>query len=1000
MRASILSLFVLTVACAACSSGRSNTSQRLAQSASPLTALLAGYEEQAIPRPVPDSADYGAGLAVFQGGALVSAIDFDDYRGRVVAFARSALGGWTPAGTLAPRVTDDAYCFGFTTVVSDDTAAIGGLPTPGMRERVWIFRRNASGQWQPTPDATLQPDAPINGDYLQFGASFALDGDTLLVGAPTEDAASSDEGSVYVFERQADGSSWLQTQKLHPSGPARKAARFGSTIALRGDRAVVTASGDGGLLRPALYVFERPATKPNRLFVERARLDAPDGYTNDFGFSAALLESTAFVGDPDDSNGVGAVFQVRKGASGDWRIDTRLKYVGIVGDRFGTALATSRSQLFVGAPGAVLDGFETGRVEAFDADGTPRGSLFDRTDRAGDSFGGSLAAAPFGVVVTSGGGVHAFVRALGASCAAGIECGSGQCADGVCCNSRCDGTCEACSAGLNRDGVNGTCGTVRAETDPHESCTTSVDSCGQTGLCAADGTCALQPAIVTCGVPACDSSKTALLNERSCDGRGTCNPATRTACAQGFLCRDGTCLESCMDSADCDQSQGFFCGDTSKCTLGAQCSADRARAFDASGAATSCGGFLCKDGSCPDRCQNTSDCQALFVCNPVDKTCQLVCTADNCDLSQGFYCGESGKCTSGAQCSADRTRAYNPSGVAKSCGNFLCKDGACPAQCVASEDCQEFFACDPVDRTCKQLCTAANCDRNQGFYCGESGKCTSGAQCSADRTRAYNASGVAKNCGTFLCKDGACPAHCEASEDCQKPLVCDPVNKTCQKRCSAADCDRTRGLYCGESGKCTSGAQCSADRTRAYNASGVAKSCGDLFCKDGSCPDHCEASADCQKSLLCNPVDHTCWKPCTAADCDRTQGFYCGELGKCTSGAQCSADRSRAYDASGVANSCGDTLCKDGVCAEHCSVSDDCRKPLVCDPFEKTCGPESTLSSRASGDSGCAIARRFVSTSGLNFGAFASLIGLLALLRRSRSRKAQSIRVGRVIDVS
>jgi hypothetical protein len=50
---------------------------------------------------------------------------------------------------------------------------------------------------------------------------------------------------------------------------------------------------------------------------------------------------------------------------------------------------------------------------------------------------------------------------LGAACAAASDCGSGFCADGVCCASACDGTCYAC----NQAGLLGTCAGLDAVED-------------------------------------------------------------------------------------------------------------------------------------------------------------------------------------------------------------------------------------------------------------------------------------------------------------------------------------------------------------------------------------------------------------------------------------------------------------------------------------------------------------------------------------------------------
>src|SRR5262245_24558190 len=55
---------------------------------------------------------------------------------------------------------------------------------------------------------------------------------------------------------------------------------------------------------------------------------------------------------------------------------------------------------------------------------------------------------------------------LGATCASGDECGSGQCVDGVCCESACNGVCEACNLPTSV----GKCAAVAAGEDPAKEC--------------------------------------------------------------------------------------------------------------------------------------------------------------------------------------------------------------------------------------------------------------------------------------------------------------------------------------------------------------------------------------------------------------------------------------------------------------------------------------------------------------------------------------------------
>ena len=85
----------------------------------------------------------------------------------------------------------------------------------------------------------------------RFGASVALDGGLLLVGAPGVDPA----GAAYVFRLQ--GGQWVQEQKLIGS-EAQPGDAFGASVALDGEVLVVGAPGptDGGTQSGSVYLFE------------------------------------------------------------------------------------------------------------------------------------------------------------------------------------------------------------------------------------------------------------------------------------------------------------------------------------------------------------------------------------------------------------------------------------------------------------------------------------------------------------------------------------------------------------------------------------------------------------------------------------------------------------------------------------------------------------------------------------------------------------------------
>lgn len=78
-------------------------------------------------------------------------------------------------------------------------------------------------------------------------------------------------------------------------------------------------------------------------------------------------------------------------------------------------------------------------------------------------------------------------KPTGQACAAPEECQSGFCADGFCCNTACDATCQACSMAKKGSGANGTCGPINPGTDPDNECGTEcmISNCNQASMCSA-----------------------------------------------------------------------------------------------------------------------------------------------------------------------------------------------------------------------------------------------------------------------------------------------------------------------------------------------------------------------------------------------------------------------------------------------------------------------------------------------------------------------------------
>jgi hypothetical protein len=142
---------------------------------------------------------------------------------------------------------------------------------------------------------------------------------------------------------------------------------------------------------------------------------------------------------------------------------------------------------------------------------------------------------------------------IGASCAADIECTTGFCVDGVCCDKRCDGQCEACNASTK-----GMCATVSGAPVPPR------PACGDGSPCglACDGqhrdACALPGTQTVCVAPSCEDGHAVTAR---CDGAGTCH--SRSTPCGSFACNSGVCATACASDADCGPRT--YCASPTQC---------------------------------------------------------------------------------------------------------------------------------------------------------------------------------------------------------------------------------------------------------------------------------------------------------------------------------------------------------------------------------------------------------------------------------------------------
>ena len=298
-------------------------------------------------------------------GAPFHAVGSNLGQGAAYVFVEPAS-GWTNMQQTAELVASDGAAnalFGSSVAISGKTIVVGagsttvqGNPDQGA---AYVFVEPASGWSNMSQTAKLTASDGSGGD--DFGASIAISGNTVVVGAPYATIGSNfQQGASYVFVEP--GSGWTdmtQTAKLTSSDGAANDI-FGDAVAVDGNTVVVgatEASISGNTNAGKGYVFIRPAKGWTNM-TQTAELTASDAMAdNYFGNSVAVSGNTVAVGAPSDFSGAAYVFVEPRGG---WTDMTQTAELTSSSDAslllLGTSVAVNGSTLMAGAVGATVGG--------------------------------------------------------------------------------------------------------------------------------------------------------------------------------------------------------------------------------------------------------------------------------------------------------------------------------------------------------------------------------------------------------------------------------------------------------------------------------------------------------------------------------------------------------------------------------------------------------------------------------------------------------------------
>lgn len=228
--------------------------------------------------------------------------------GAVYVFGRDEGGenDWGEVTKLAASDLEQGDTFGSSVAISGDTLVVGspnergGPGNPLMAAgAAYVFEFFDGFGWLEVVKLTASDAQEFN----EFGSSVAISGGDAVVGARQPEVVDG-AGAAYVFGRDEGGMNhWGEVTRL-TAPDAQSDDEFGISVALSGDTVVVGAqSEDGGPGDPfpgagAAYVFQSVAGAG---WHHTAKLTASDpGNSDNFGRSVAISAGTAVIGTPDD----------------------------------------------------------------------------------------------------------------------------------------------------------------------------------------------------------------------------------------------------------------------------------------------------------------------------------------------------------------------------------------------------------------------------------------------------------------------------------------------------------------------------------------------------------------------------------------------------------------------------------------------------------------------------------------------------------------------------
>ncbi|MCH8878385.1 MAG: FG-GAP repeat protein [Planctomycetes bacterium] len=322
---------------------------------------------------------------------------------------------------LIAEDTAEGDSFGWSVSISGDSAIVGAPfddDNGGNSGSAYVFRRDQDGaeNWGEVRKLTAI-DAALNDG---FGRSVAISNSIAIVGAAGVDDAcpgnpDCDSGSAYIFRRDRGGvDNWGEFLKL-TSSDAAESDRFGWSVAISGNVAIVGAPLDDDACPDdpdcnsgSAYLFDVTTGQQLHKLIADDADGNPEGsfYGDFFGASVAISGGVAIVGvfrdddacsdNPNCDSGSAYVFDVATGQ----QLHKLTAHDGTAEDFFGSSVAISGGIAIVGSRQHDDAGHNSGSAYMFDvATGQQLDKLNARDAEPADEFGLGVAISSDRIIV-------------------------------------------------------------------------------------------------------------------------------------------------------------------------------------------------------------------------------------------------------------------------------------------------------------------------------------------------------------------------------------------------------------------------------------------------------------------------------------------------------------------------------------------------------------------------------------------------------------------------